>query len=134
MHRYYLSNNVPCLSNIMPGTFCCCQFMPNQRYYRAKVLRESQTQWVVEFVDSGLQEVKDRYQLKVLLPQFASLPLQSICCILGSEYGNLTAETLSEVLLKCTVMVYFVGQADHGFVVRLVECEMNMPILQQLNR
>lgn len=122
------------MSNIVAGSFCCSPFMPNQRYYRAKVLRESQTQWVVEFVDSGLQEVKDRYQLKVLLPQFATLPIQSICCTLGSEYGKLTAETLNELLLKSTVTVYIVGQTDRGYVVRLVECEMNQPILQQLNR
>lgn len=134
IHRFYTSSSVPCLPSVMVGLHCCCQRTDNHRFYRAKVLYECQTQWVVEFIDSGLQEAKDRFQLKMLLPQFVSLPRQSIRCILGGEYEEMSPDLLTQLLLNETLMLCVVGQNKCVYIVRLTECESNQPVLMKLSR
>lgn len=133
IQRFYTSSS-PCLPSVKVGLYCCCQRTDDHRFYRAKVLNERQTQWVIEFIDSGLQEVKDRSQLKMLLPQFVILPRQSIHCVLSGEYEEMSTDLLTQLLLNETVELCVVGQNKCVYIVCLTKCELNRPVLMKLSR
>ena len=95
------------------------------------------------FIDYGNEEYKERSDLFVLLPQFCSLPRQTIRCKLlpGSPGSSARRDLLEEHVLENTInLIVTAKRKDDGnpkediYDVRLPDSKENMPILMKLGR
>ena len=90
LDHYYSGPGVESLdsSDVSQGTICCIQCPEDKMWYRAVVveklhtMEELQENCCVFYFDYGVSETVSTGALKVLQPQFMSVPAQSICCSL----------------------------------------------------
>jgi len=47
LNEYYTNNTVPSLSRPQSGDFCCCQYITDESYYRAMVIKEFAGKYLV---------------------------------------------------------------------------------------
>ena len=90
LNHYYSEPGVESLdsSDVSRGTICCIQCPEDKMWYRAVIVEklhtteELQEKYCVFYFDYGVSETVSTRVLKVLHPQFMSVPAQSICCSL----------------------------------------------------
>ena len=99
LSHYYSGPGVQNLdpSNVRRGAICCIQCPEDEMWYRAVVTEvqhaaeQRQEKCCVFYFDFGVSETVSTTMLKVLPPQFLSVPAQCICCSL--TYFDSSSET-----------------------------------------
>ncbi|XP_068136320.1 tudor domain-containing protein 15 [Hyperolius riggenbachi] len=69
-----------------PGKLCCALYTKDGHYYRAVITEVLNLEISVYFIDFGNTETIPFYNVKVLLPQFSTLPALAMCCTLAYTF------------------------------------------------
>lgn len=79
----YCNMDVTDCSNYSVGSYCAAKFSTDGQWYRAQVISASATTAHLLFIDYGDEEWHPLDELKLLLPQFCSIPIQACKCQIG---------------------------------------------------
>ncbi|XP_053567169.1 tudor domain-containing protein 15 [Bombina bombina] len=71
------------MENPKPGELCCALYEKDMHYYRAVITEVHDFDISVYFFDFGNTETVSSYGVKMLLPQFSTLPALAMCCRLA---------------------------------------------------
>ena len=97
------------LSRPQVNDFCAAKYSEDGVWYRARVSKVTAGGAEVVFVDYGNSETASLANLKVLQPQFTSLPCVAIPCTLAGLPAN-TSEATAEKFVKKVTSCKLVGQ------------------------
>ena len=101
------------LSRPQVGDFCAAKFSEDGVWYRARVSKVTTGGAEVIFVDYGNSETVSSANLKVLQPQFTSLPSVAIPCSLAGLPSNISeaaTEKFVEGITDCKLVAQFQEQ------------------------
>uniref|UniRef100_A0A8C3L9P5 Tudor domain containing 1 n=1 Tax=Chrysolophus pictus TaxID=9089 RepID=A0A8C3L9P5_CHRPC len=106
------------------GEACCARFLGDGRWYRAVVLKVSQSTVEVLYADYGNIENVPLSNVLPITDSFLKIPFQTITCSLAgikkAEWSPLVLDTLKEMLLNKYVTITVKGQSGN---IKLVEVE-----------
>ncbi|XP_066589234.1 maternal protein tudor [Prorops nasuta] len=123
-------------SGNLVNTLCIAQYSVDLRWYRAKINSLSGNSATVFFVDYGNSETINFDKIKVLQPQFATLPMQAIHCKLFGMRQNQSPEDLNnffELTDGKQLDVEFVKKEKDVFEVAIREIIDGLPSTNFIN-
>ncbi|XP_074789599.1 tudor domain-containing protein 15 [Athene noctua] len=69
-----------------PGLLCCARYSKDRHYYRGVVTEVRHVDITVYFLDFGNTDTVPCNDVKMLLPEFSSLPALAMCCALARTF------------------------------------------------
>ncbi|XP_060020196.1 tudor domain-containing protein 6 isoform X1 [Lagenorhynchus albirostris] len=105
----------------------CCVKWKESGYYRAMVTRLDDKSVDVFFVDRGNSENMDRYDVRMLLPQFRRLPILALRCTLadiwplGKNWSQEAISFFKKTVLHKELVIHVLDKQDSQYVIEILD-------------
>ncbi|XP_023109810.2 tudor domain-containing protein 6 [Felis catus] len=109
-----------------PNDLCCVKWKENG-YYRAMVTRLDDKSVAVFLVDRGSLENVDRYDVRMLLPQFRRLPVLALRCTLadiwplGESWSQEAVSFFKKTVLHKELVIHVLDKQDKQYVIEILD-------------